>query len=576
MSPACVAWTVMALIGFVDGFGGGAPMGSCLTFFPKHDHVDKQVCPSPYWIELSVPSFRPSQEINVTLTAPKGQTFIGYMLNVHRQSGDTEEILGSFTHYPVESTKALPCLGGKQNMITHKDNRHHQALTVTWKAPADEVGNITFRATFVKSFRVFWADVTVDLRSQTNVSQTVVNKVLSNKVTVNYDDCGKTMGCLLYPKYCSGEDCDVGLTYTMSDTHATFTFWARTKIQSYAAVGFSDDRLMGKDETISCTYDGNIATFQHGNNPQLHNQRQYKRDQLSNMASTYEDGKLFCTFTRPHVMNVTEYSSKVTTYDLNNPYYIMIAWGHIYEGTDVMGKHTELPVTSLDPITLTKYVVHRGEALPLLTQIHGILMLIGWILFGGLTTVIARYYKPIFPGKNVCGTSVWFQLHRAAAISTGLLTAVSFVIIFVKVYGLTNDTELHGWLGIAVMSGVSLQMFGGLVRPGQTSPYRNIFNWVHWFLGKGIFLVAVISCFVLFNTGFLPRIQEKFGNIMTALWIGLQVIWEVIFEIFKRRRFGEDNKINETTQTTPNILLVFYVLTLLALVVLASLSVFFF
>ncbi|XP_033756416.1 ferric-chelate reductase 1-like [Pecten maximus] len=576
MSLQGVTVIILTVVVVAEGFGDGAPLSSCLTFFPKHDHVDKQICATPYWIELSVSSFIPSQEIDVTLMAPIGQTFIGYMLNVHRQAGDTEELLGRFTRFPSDSTKAVTCIGGKENMITHKSNTPMKELTVTWKAPEYEVGNVTFRAAFVKSFREFWTDVTNNLPSQSNVQQTVVNTILANKVSVDYDDCGKTMGCLLYPKYCNGADCDTGLTYTMTNTHTTLTFWAWTTPQSYVSVGFSDDRLMGNEETISCTYDGNIVTFQHGNNPSYYNQRQYKRDQLKDMASSYVDGKLFCTFTRPHVMNVTEYSSQITTYDLNNPYYVMIAWGHVFEGTDVMSKHTELPVTSLNPIQFNQYIIHRGDALPLLTQIHGILMLVGWILFGGLTTVIARYYRPIFPGKQLCGTSVWFQIHRAAAILTALLTAVSFIIIFVKVYGLTNDTELHGWLGIAVMSGVVLQLFGGLVRPGQTSPYRNIFNWVHWFLGKGVFIVAVVSCFVLFNTGFLPKVQEKFGNIMTALWIGLQVIWELVFEVYKRRRVGEDNKLNESTPTTPNILLVLYSVTLLALVALASLAIFFF
>ncbi|XP_060063572.1 ferric-chelate reductase 1-like [Ylistrum balloti] len=576
MSVSVWIVALLVVVGRVEGFGDGAPLGSCLTFFPKHDYAKKQMGTSPFQIELSASSFMPSQEIDVTLMAPSGETFVGFMLNVHRQAGDTEELLGRFTSVPADGTKAVNCIGGLENMVTHTDNRQRKQLTFTWKAPTYEVGNVTFRAAFVKSFKVFWTDVTQDLHSQTPTKQTVVNEIQANEVRINYDDCGKTMGCLLYPKYCSGQDCDVGLTYTINHLNATFTFWAKTTTQSYVSVGFSDDRLMGKDETISCTYDGNIVTFQHGNNPRYHNQRQYKRDQLSDMHSTYLDGKMYCAFTRPHVMNVTEYSSKITTYDLNDPYYVMVAWGHVYEGTDVMGKHQELPVTSLNLVQFNKYVIHRGEALPLLTQVHGILMLVAWIMFGGLTTVIARYYKPIFPGKQVCGTSVWFQMHRAAAIVAFVLTAVSFIIIFVKVNGLTNDTELHGWLGIAVMSGITLQLFGGLLRPDQSSNYRNIFNWGHWFLGKAIFLVAVVSCFVLFNTGFLPQVQETFGNILTALWISLQVIWEIVFEVYKRRRLGEDNKLGELSSSTPNLLLILYMATLLALVVLAFLSVFFF
>lgn len=49
---------------------------------------------------------------------------------------------------------------------------------------------------------------------------------------------------------------------------------------------------------------------------------------LSDLVTSYIDGRLTCAFTRPHVMNVSHYGRPVT-FDLNDPYYVMVAWGEV-------------------------------------------------------------------------------------------------------------------------------------------------------------------------------------------------------------------------------------------------------
>jgi hypothetical protein len=37
-------------------------------------------------------------------------------------------------------------------------------------------------------------------------------------------------------------------------------------------------------------------------------------------------------------------------------------------------------------------------------------MMMSWVLFTGLATMIARYFKRSFGEKKVCGVKVWFQV----------------------------------------------------------------------------------------------------------------------------------------------------------------------
>ncbi|WAR12220.1 FRRS1-like protein, partial [Mya arenaria] len=84
----------------------------------------------------------------------------------------------------------------------------------------------------------------------------------------------------------------------------------------------------------------------------------------------------------------------------------------------------------------------------------------------------------------------FFQIHRGSAVIAWFITAASFVIIFVKVKGLSTTAEIHAYLGIALMSACTLQIVCGVAHPDLKSRLRPIFNWGHWFLGKSCHLLA--------------------------------------------------------------------------------------
>ena len=37
-------------------------------------------------------------------------------------------------------------------------------------------------------------------------------------------------------------------------------------------------------------------------------------------------------------------------------------------------------------------------------------MITAWMLLISLSLILARFYKPAFPGKTVCGVQIWFAV----------------------------------------------------------------------------------------------------------------------------------------------------------------------
>ncbi|XP_069139196.1 ferric-chelate reductase 1-like [Argopecten irradians] len=309
----------------------------CLSMFPVHDTATQQSSQSPFFIHVGEASFRPSQHINVTLTSYDERPFIGVIMNA--QLAGTDDIVGSFLVYPDNRTKTGSCSGNSKNYITHSDNKPVTNIEVTWIAPGEDIGPITFRATFMESFNVFWINVETDVAPEQAPSvQTQDPEIAKRPIDLDLDGCGSESGCMLYPGFCFGLECDTGVTFEMYSEHIHFNMWARTSESAYVSIGFSHDRLM--------------------------------RGRVTDMATEYRDGSLYCSFTIPIIVNVTTVNESLATYDLHNPYHVMLAYGRLYEGTDVIAKHDELPIQSINKIAFDVIGIHRANALPLITQIH--------------------------------------------------------------------------------------------------------------------------------------------------------------------------------------------------------------
>ena len=64
------------------------------------------------------------------------------------------------TSYLSES-RYLHCRDGAQNMVTHSGRTAKMfVISFQWKPPAGFNGLVTFRATVVVNYRLFWVDIT--------------------------------------------------------------------------------------------------------------------------------------------------------------------------------------------------------------------------------------------------------------------------------------------------------------------------------------------------------------------------------------------------------------------------------
>ncbi|XP_046371549.2 putative ferric-chelate reductase 1 homolog [Haliotis rufescens] len=605
MAKLCNVLTLACLISWtatpVAGFGRGPPGSTCLTMFPKHgqDLTWQASGPCPFKINLSSDTYRPLQNITVTLESDDSQVFRGIQISAHRKSLNKEEFQGTFLSYaPETKLQAFNCMGGRHNQIAHKNNNTVTQVVLVWQAPSDNVGDIVFLATFVKDFTTFWAWEKKELRTMDNSSVVTPARPLEDPTQemddIDFSQCGSEKGCFFYPRLCSGTDCNAAVTYQRNGDSYTFEMMAKSS--GYVSLGFSSDTKMGDDVTVTCTAQDNSVTVQNGYNPSYHNERLMSYD-LTDLSVKKTATTVMCRFTRPRVLGL-EMSNPLTdppevntrNFDMETQSYIMLAWGHLPVGTDVMGKHRESPAVSDVMIDFQAYEIYKGSSLSKEYQAHGATMIIAWMLLAGLATVIARHYKDLYEDEMFCGTKIWFQLHRAIAVGILALTVASFIIIFVKVDKLSEGTgRTHAIIGITVGVAVCLQVLGGLLRPGVDSSIRPFFTWGHRLLGQGAHILSAVNFILAFNMNYIPETMKQYGTIVVAVWIAVQIVWELVFEFWtcrKKQSTGSGNitdpkglSIQEKTHQPSKvnvIMLALYVLTLVVFAVAALCGIFIF
>ena len=66
---------------------------------------------------------------------------------------------------------------------------------------------------------------------------------------VDWNECGQTKGCFLYPRLCSGSDCKAAVTYQPKGDKFVIELYVSSA--SYISVGFSDDVMMVSINTVA-------------------------------------------------------------------------------------------------------------------------------------------------------------------------------------------------------------------------------------------------------------------------------------------------------------------------------------
>jgi len=130
-----------------------------------------------------------------------------------------------------------------------------------------------------------------------------------------------------------------------------------------------------------------------------------------------------------------------------------------------------------------------------LVQVHASLMVVSWIGCVSVAITIARHYKQVWVGAALCGTNVWFALHRGLALTGLALMVVAQTSIFYYL-GMEYRVGAHQLFGSLAFAIAVLQPVGAFLRPEPQHRRRRVFNWIHWLLGNAGHISACVAVFL--------------------------------------------------------------------------------
>ncbi|KAK6642360.1 hypothetical protein RUM43_003861 [Polyplax serrata] len=551
-----ITWTCFS---WVETYPSGAPVSTCGDMVPRHLDFQPQRSPPPYFLQPSTLNVKSGNKIKVMLSSQRDASFVGFMVQARALSGGGDPI-GGFTNLP-DITKAITCGSSPMNTATHRDRNNLKNLELEWEAPEGYEGPVTFNATFVQNGATFWVGVESEPvqvvkrslpndidRFQGGISTaktpkrltTVPNYTLKPEYGDNrskdpiYKGCDRTKSCFAIPAGCiETESCQVMVTTYVRGEYFEFELMAKNGTRGtpkYVAVGLSHDQKMSGDSVTECVVDGsnkvNVYMSYNIENEKNNERLNNLNDKVTLKQSKFQDGNLYCKFTREPVTRV-----KGKEYDLvNDMYYLLLASGTgLKDGGKRVGWHDIGYEVSDSARHLSEVGALQGSS-NLLYRLHGALMVASWIGFTSAGILLARYFKTTWVGKRFCGKDQWFIWHRAFMVSTWCLTISAFVMIFVQVGGWYSETSNpHGILG-CITTGLSfIQPFGAALRPSPDSPKRPLFNWLHWLVGNSAHILGIVTIFfaVKLNKAELP----EWTDWVLVAYVAFHVLMHLVFSV---------------------------------------------
>ncbi|KAH9491836.1 DOMON domain-containing protein frrs1L [Bulinus truncatus] len=585
---SCHHFVIMVLvIPCVDCYPDGKGVDdSCSSLTPSHG-ANSQTSTAPYSITFSPTTFTPGQTVAVTLSA-SGTYFMGFMIQARRADTSlSQELLGSFTG----NSQTRPACNGQA--LVQSSGSTKTSLTFNWISPSSSVGNITFRVTYVRAKRTFWANcassilkeipaatgstttksaapsnssTTTTIKSAAaSTTTTTVAKTLSTAMAqaaaiVQDSGCGTTKGCF---SSCSTSGCRFIVSWQTSGTSVTYTLRAVQESTSgvYLALGFSGDSEMGGDSVMGCAYENNVFGKYVGFNVGKSSQP-YTDNQIQLTASTFANGVLTCQLTRP-------INGSGSRYDLSQPWTLLFVGGvgSVSNGQAFITNHFGNYFISDSSTSAASYktITSQNSDNNGLVKTHGCLMVVAWILLASIGTVVARFYKPVLNGTLI-SQKVWFQLHRSSMVLVLCVTAAAFIIIFVKekewskLEGEESYLRGHPIMGVIVMILTISNPVMALFRPHPGTPKRPIFNWAHLFVGLSAHILGVITIFfgVKLQSADTPDYAVKILGAYVAWQIFVYILLELItrcnwFKESKKEVYELSNNNSTKTDPSPNL-----------------------
>ncbi|XP_077101171.1 putative ferric-chelate reductase 1 [Siphateles boraxobius] len=517
-------YVLLACVGFVQCFPNGLVSGSCGSLFPNHGSI-AQTSSSPFTVIADKTAFKKGDEIRVSLNTQSGDYFKGFMLQANLVGSNNP--IGIFT-VTGNGAQVISCSNVANRSVSHTTNSQKTSMQAKWTAPiSGQLGNIEFRATFVRNKETFWVGVksSAVVYDGTGTTVTVAPTVPSNP------DCGKTKVCFSQPSNCdptTSTACYFMAVQTSSNQYE-MTIEMFGQADGYVAIGFSDDQRMGNDDIYICGKNSNgILQVQHAYSTGRQTPNILSLGNVTNIKTALTNGNINCSFTSRNAIST---GSRATS---TIEYYLMIASGPTSGGN--IQFHTTRYVSSTKADLLNpSLVTTNNEEFPAIVKAHGALMLIAWMTTGSIGMMIARYLKGVAKGQGLGGKDFWFLAHVSLMVLSVAATAIAFILVFS--YAQDWAGGAHPVLGCLVMILSLIQPIVAAFRCEPQHERRFIFNWAHSFIALAIKALAVAAIF----TG-----MELFEEYKTDGWMlkvmGGFITWEALMYILQDLNFRARKK----------------------------------
>ncbi|GFS95728.1 reelin domain-containing protein [Nephila pilipes] len=265
----------------------------------------RRMCPpSRKWLAVKTPriissawdtnTIVPQDFCTLTVRGPEFNAFILQVRKIgsdERRGFDQIVRVGEFVSWP-ESVKPVMCDKNLKNAITNKNYSPKSGLTVKWKAPNEDVGDIHVVARFISGDE-YW---------QTTESR----EIPMNEFPVNLKNCGKAKSCILYSENkasCHEDDCDYILTYSVvNSTNVEFVLGGSAKgEQNYLAVGFSMTPEAESLKMISCVKAKTVAEIKFFTLNTVEEGLMEYPMRLENKKMDLDGNRMWCSFIAPMV-----------------------------------------------------------------------------------------------------------------------------------------------------------------------------------------------------------------------------------------------------------------------------------
>lgn len=538
-------WIVLLLLSVcsetVICYSNGKVEVACGDMTPQHGH-DPSTKDPPFNIKADKSQFSPGDEIKVTLsmgiTSEGKHYFKGFLIEA-RNVGNLNEKVGSFKLINPGISQLLTCDGKEGSAVSHIDESHKTEVQVIWVAPSDSPSSVQFLVTVAQGYKEYWVKSPGPVVSQNGVApppqttfsgsigaQTTTSSILSHSFTS--EGCGSRKSCLRDPEGCDPQNDTACHFLSFRALRSSVMFELSGPAEGYVSFALSQDKWMGKDDVYLCIRDTDRVEIKAAYVSGRTHPEYSSQNILKDTAWSLSDGVIQCSFRRDIILS----PENLNSFNLDQMYYLFMAHGRAEDGRT--HRHDRQPLISTYQTAITGLPEDlTGSRSPLLMKYHGAFMLIAWTSTVSAGVIMARYFKPDWPERNILGQKVWFQLHRMLMALTVLLTLVGFVLPFKYRGGWSKRAGIHPYLGCVVMALAVIQPVMALFRPAPDASRRYIFNWMHFGTGAAAQVVAVVTIFLGIHQQALLLPAPWSTGVLAAIVVWF-VLADLVLEVHRR------------------------------------------